>query len=83
MMNLERKLNTIVEPFDQKVGLALGERQAKTYGVRTRLTAPAAGQKVSIEKGPKRNAKRSFLICDWGNNLKLSAAVVGGSAQPL
>jgi hypothetical protein len=59
MMNLERKLNTIVEPFDQKVGLALSERQVKTYRVRTRLTSPAMGQLVSIEKSPKRSVERS------------------------
>ena len=81
-MNLERKLNTIVEPFDQKVGLALSERQAKTYRLRARLISPVVGQKVRIEKGPKRNAERSFLICDWENNLKRSPAVVGGSTQP-
>jgi len=38
-MNIERKLGKIVEPFDQKDGLALGERQAKASGVRTRLTS--------------------------------------------
>ena len=41
MMNMERKLGEIVEPFDQKEGLDLGKRQAKTYRVQTRLASPA------------------------------------------
>jgi hypothetical protein len=41
MMNMERKLGKIVEPFDQKEGLDLGKRQAKTSRVQTRLTSPA------------------------------------------
>jgi hypothetical protein len=42
MMNMERKLGEIVEPFDQKEGLDLGERQAKTCRVQTRLTSGAS-----------------------------------------
>jgi len=61
IMNIERKLGKIVEPFDQKDGPDLGERQAKTYGVRTRLTSPSMGQIVSIEKSPKRNVERAFF----------------------
>jgi len=82
MMNMERTLGGIVERFDQKDGPDLGERRAKTYGVRIRLTAPAMGQIVNIEKGPKRNAERSFLMYDSENNLKRSPAVDGGSTQP-
>jgi len=60
-MNLERKLDHIVEPFDQKDGPDLGERQAKTYGVRTLMTSLAIGQKDSIQKSPKRNVERSVF----------------------
>jgi len=39
MTNMETKLGEIVEPFDQKEGLDLGKRQAKTSRVQTRLTS--------------------------------------------
>jgi len=52
MMNVVRKLGTIVEPFDQEDGLDLSERQSKTNFVRTRLTSPGMGKKVA-----SRNAK--------------------------
>ena len=77
MMNMEKKLGKIVEPFDQKDELDLGERQGKTYLVRTRLTAPAIGQKVSIEQGPKRNVERSFLICNGETILNVVARPAG------
>jgi hypothetical protein len=60
-MNMERTLGEIVERFDQKDGPDLGERQAKTHGVRTRLISPAMGQIVSIETSPKKNGERSCL----------------------
>jgi hypothetical protein len=41
-MNIEIKLVGIVEPFDQKDEPDLGERQAKTYGIRIRLTSVQA-----------------------------------------
>jgi hypothetical protein len=62
MMNLERKLGKIVEPFDQKDGLDLGGRPAKASGVRTRLTSPAMGQKGCIEKGAKKHIENSFNL---------------------
>ena len=60
-MDIESKLDHIVEPFDQKDGPDLGERQAKTYGVRTLMTSLAIGQKDSIQKSPKRNVERSVF----------------------
>ena len=61
-MNLKRTLGKIVELFDQKVGPDLGEHQAKTYRVRTRLAAPAMGQIVSIEKGAKKHIENFFNL---------------------
>jgi hypothetical protein len=81
MMNVVRKLGTIVEPFDQEDGLDLSEPQAKTYGLRTQLTSPGMGKKVA-----SRNAKQhgeKFLICNRKNDLKPRPVVVVGSAQPL
>jgi len=42
MTNMERKRGKIVEPFDQKDRLDLGERQAKTSRVQIRLTSGAS-----------------------------------------
>jgi hypothetical protein len=39
---METNLGKIVEPFDQKDGLDLGEQQAKTSRVQTRLTSGAS-----------------------------------------
>ena len=63
MMNMERKLGKIVEPFDQKDGLDLGERQAKISRVRIRLTSLAIGQE-SQRESPKRNVGRFSAFVD-------------------
>lgn len=60
-MNMERTLGKNVERFDQKDGPGLGERQAKTYGARTRLTAPGTD---SRQREKLKEERRTLLIVD-------------------
>ena len=84
MINIERKLGGIVEPFDQKDGIDLGKRRANASGVRFRLTDYhwLLGQKVIIESDTKKQVEQ-FSNLQSGNQLKRSPAMGVGCARAL